>query len=259
MRRRSGFTLVELLVVIGIIAVLIAILLPALTRVRAQAKLTACLSNQRTLVQALYLYASEWNGWMPRDGFSKWPSGFYAPYAALVLKLTPEADWSMTELDGRPGARIHLDIDYCYQWLKQIPLFHCPAVEDDVYVLGYIVNSRDFVKSAPFSNGGETQWSKISTVKSPASVGYLFEPNYTTLDPYKLGSYNVWHPEDLPFYTPPHTNAGQPITSGYMRMIRHDDRRHLGKTTIGFFDGHAEIRSLTPGDIPRGVLDPYAN
>ena len=67
--RRRGFTLVELLVVIGIIAVLIAILMPALARARQVALRTVCLSNLRQIGTGLIAYAQDNKGCFPAPGW----------------------------------------------------------------------------------------------------------------------------------------------------------------------------------------------
>lgn len=63
---RFGFTLIELLVVIAIISILMAVLLPALASSREQAKTIACLSQVRQMGQAMYMYAQEENGRIPK-------------------------------------------------------------------------------------------------------------------------------------------------------------------------------------------------
>ena len=72
---RPGFTLVELLVVIGIIAVLISLLLPSLNRAREQAKRTQCLSNIKQAGYAMMIYANQNQGRLPMHkggGFWLW-------------------------------------------------------------------------------------------------------------------------------------------------------------------------------------------
>src|ERR1041384_4303130 len=77
MRRRfdshRAFTLVELLVVIGIIALLIGILLPTLSRAREVSRRAKCMANLRTLGQAMVMYANDYKGCLPnRNPYMTW-------------------------------------------------------------------------------------------------------------------------------------------------------------------------------------------
>ncbi len=65
---RRGFTLVELLVVVAIIALLVSILLPSLGRAKEQARMVSCMSNLRGLHLAFAYYTAENNNWWPAAG-----------------------------------------------------------------------------------------------------------------------------------------------------------------------------------------------
>ena len=97
----TGFTLVELLVVIGIIAVLIAILMPALTRARMAANLVKCQSNFRQVYAALATYVNDNKGVLPRSSdVPPGPSGTYAQIFGGDRRFSPT-----DRQDYRPASR----------------------------------------------------------------------------------------------------------------------------------------------------------
>jgi len=99
-----GFTLVELLVVIGIIAVLIGILMPALSKARQQAQSTQCMSNMRACGQTFMLYATENKGYLPMcvlDSIAKLPS-----FNVATNTTFPIATGGQAIIDPRTGIAI---------------------------------------------------------------------------------------------------------------------------------------------------------
>jgi len=106
-RRRAGFTLVELLVVIGIIVVLVAILLPAVSSARERAKRTACLSNLRQIGTGMMMYANTFRG--------KYPNGNPKQTASSYTETNKVLTYLANQFLGKSAA-----------------VFHCPSDRDPV-------------------------------------------------------------------------------------------------------------------------------
>ncbi|MBC8105463.1 MAG: type II secretion system protein, partial [Anaerolineae bacterium] len=147
--RAPAFTLVELLVVIGIIAVLISVLLPALSKARTQAQAVACLSNLRQLGNAYRMYVEGNNGWLPYNRYPNWEETDRKKYLLWYEALSP---YLGKEIDPTAGIRNDYAkvIRNCPSW--DLDAMSLNSVTNDYYP-GYGQNFRLFLGTGRRAEG----------------------------------------------------------------------------------------------------------
>jgi len=206
---------VQLLVVIAIIAVLAALLLPALARARGEARRIQCLSNLRQMFIAVQLYTDNYNGYYPPAYYTEIKDGVFISHA---WDFTTIKDWSTGETRVIPGilwgetgdiSAVHQCPSYYggHNWL------------DDPHT-GYNYNTSYIGRGS-----GET-------VKTPAKVTDVKDPSNTAL--FGDGEFSSGANK---FMRSPFSS---PFDAGFSgRAAGTQGFRHNGATNVIFCDGHA--------------------
>jgi prepilin-type N-terminal cleavage/methylation domain-containing protein len=204
---RQGFTLVELLVVIGIMAVLISILLPALHSARDHAVRMKCMNNVRQLMTATIMYVNEYQQRMPEPNWLG-----HAPSTS-----TERLGWLYNEL-AYTGKQEDVMQGLIYPYLKTTAVYHCPLHNDYFYTTDSLTSY--------LMNGGV--------------IGYGQFPSGTTLRYNKLKTDDVvfWeNGEGEPGYP---SETGAPFNDGSSFATEGLTHRHLTGACVGCPDGHVE-------------------
>lgn len=131
--KRRFFTLIELLVTIAIIAILAAMLLPALNKARESARSATCLSNRKQLLLATFQYTDNNNGFLPKH---KPASGATATWGTLLYYDHTGKSMPGTFTEGPSKWMEWISSDGGANYLRpRLPIFDCPSAERPISIM----------------------------------------------------------------------------------------------------------------------------
>ena len=233
--RRLAFTVVELLVTLGIISLMLGLLLPALNRARESAKATVCAANLREIGRALLAYGHDNGGFVPRDHTPSRPDRRPPWVIALGTYARPEEPWPEAMDDAALAERL----------ARETQVLQCPSHPLVGEVPGcFVVNAFKFESQPTWDPDGPVKLAKIqnsSEVIWAAEAADVFGGVATGADGrnqiYDPRFHDVWEPGHLP-------RAGAERVS---------DDRHAGRANLLFFD--ASVRAVRRGGVELRMFD----
>ncbi len=248
----SGFTLVELLVVIAVIGILAGMLLPVLTATKAKAHSVYCLNNQRQLDLACLIYAGDFDDALPYNlgaaEIKKLAAQHrFLSWTSTVLSWELDSDNTNTDLLTQGGVGPYAG--------RSATVYRCPSdnvVSDIQATAGWTSRVRSFSMNAMIGNAGTflqdganvnnpdyQQFLKLAQVPQPSQIFVLIEEHPDSInDGYFLNKPDSFQWLDLPASW------------------------HNGAAKISFADGHVEnhkwrFASTKPPSSPGGAHLPF--
>ena len=225
-KNKKGFTLVELLVVIAVIALLLSVLLPSLRRAKDMGKRVVCLSNMRQMCVSVQAYLINNNNYFPpaaRDIYSltanpnvqyAWDFTRVYNVASNTWEYEPGLIW-----EGQGTVKIH-----------QCPSFTGPAMWAGDKYTGYNYNASYIGWAEPVGGWSPSEYiptARLTDIRQPGRCAVFGDGQYGDNQANK-------------FMRAPWENEREKDISNSTRYAGTQGFRHLKSTNVGFADGHCE-------------------